>query len=177
MNRILKIVVGLSLSASSVLYASADHTGDHMHEGKMTNHMNPDGATNTKMKQMNHSKMNMKHKKFNISNNSIKPYHHTILVDGYKIMISSVKPLKSGKNDITITILKDKKNIKNVKNVNINFSMPLMSGMEFRKNAELKGTKYNTNINFSMSGEWAYELIFKTSDGSTHKVNNSVYVK
>lgn len=167
MNRILKIIVGLSLVSSSVLYAN----GDHMHEGKMTNHMNPDGATNTKMKQMDHSKMNTNHKKF-----SIKPYHHTVLVDGYKTMISSIKPLKDGKNDITITILKGKKTIKNV-NVTIKFSMPSMPGMEFTRNAELKGNKYNTNINFSMSGEWAYELIFKTSDGSIHIANNRVYVK
>lgn len=176
MNRMLKIVMGLSLVASSALYASGDHTGDHMHEGKMTNHMNPDGATNTKMKQMDHSKMNMDHKKSRMSNSSMKPYHHTMSVDGYKTMISSIKPLKDGKNDMTITILKDKKPIKNA-NVNIKFLMPSMPGMEFTKSAELKGNKYNTNINFSMGGEWAYELMFKTGDGSMHTTKGSVNIK
>ena len=180
MNRMLKIVIGLSLVASSSLYASGDHTGDHMHEGKMTNHMNPNGETNTKMKKnmkdMDHGKMNMNHKKSNMLNSGMKPYHHTIVVDGYKTMISSIKPLKDGKNDMTIIILKNKKPIKNAI-VNIKFSMPSMPGMEFTKNAGIKGNKYNTNINFSMHGEWAYELIFKTSDGLIHKTKNSVHIK
>jgi hypothetical protein len=55
--------------------------------------------------------------------------------------------------------------------------MPSMPGMEFTKNAGLKGNKYNTNINFSMGGEWAYELMFKTSDGSMHKTKGSVHIK
>lgn len=180
MNRMLKIIMGSSLVVSSVLYASGDHMGDHMHEGKMTNHMNPNGATNTNMKkdmkQMDHGKMNMNHKKSNMSNSSMKPYHHTMVVDGYKTMISSIKPLKDGKNDMTITILKDKKPIKDA-NVSMKFSMPSMPGMEFTKNAGLKGNKYNTNINFSMGGEWAYELMFKTSDGSMHTTKGSVNIK
>ncbi|KAB7884288.1 FixH family protein [Poseidonibacter ostreae] len=166
MNRMLKVVIGLSLVASSSLYASGDHTGDHMHEGKMTNHM----------KDMDHETMNINHKKSNMSNSSLNLYHHTIVVDGYQTTISSIKPLKDGKNDMTISILKNKKDIKNAI-VNIKFSMPSMPGMEFTENAGIKGNKYNTNINFSMHGEWAYELIFKTSDGLIHKTKNSVHIK
>ena len=35
------LIIGLLLS--SVLYASGDHMGNHLHEGKMTNHMTTDG--------------------------------------------------------------------------------------------------------------------------------------
>ena len=35
------IIIGLLVS--SMLYAGGDHTGNHMHEGTMTNHMTPDG--------------------------------------------------------------------------------------------------------------------------------------
>ncbi|HIP43925.1 MAG TPA: hypothetical protein EYG93_01130 [Sulfurospirillum arcachonense] len=37
------LIIGLLLS--SVLYASGDHTGNHLHEGKMMNHMSEDGKT------------------------------------------------------------------------------------------------------------------------------------
>lgn len=152
MNRILRKFLGLSLVASSILYASGDHMGNHMHEGKMTNHMNPNGAV------------------------SMEAYHQTMMVDGYKTIVSSIKPLKDGKNDMTISILKNKQAIKTA-NVNITFSMPAMPGMEFTQNAGIKGNKYTTNINFSMGGKWAYELMFKTNDGSMHKTNGSVNIK
>jgi len=59
MKRITTIVFGLSLFTSSALMAHGDipsHTGNHMHEGKMTNHMNPNGMTDTQMKKMNKAK-------------------------------------------------------------------------------------------------------------------------
>ena len=45
MKAVQKVLLGLGLSVfvSSGLYASEDYMGDHMHEGKMTNHMNMDG--------------------------------------------------------------------------------------------------------------------------------------
>lgn len=68
MNKLTKILLGLSLLAGSALYASGshsdehktkvessnDHMGNHMHEGKMTNHMNMDGMSDEEMKKMNH---------------------------------------------------------------------------------------------------------------------------
>ncbi len=44
MKAVQKVLLGLGLSlfVSSGLYASEDYMGDHMHEGKMTNHMNMD---------------------------------------------------------------------------------------------------------------------------------------
>jgi hypothetical protein len=63
MKKLTTIILGLSLIASAALYAggthhknnkvesSNNHMGDHMHEGKMTNHMNPNAKTN---KENNH---------------------------------------------------------------------------------------------------------------------------
>ncbi len=61
MKKITTMVLGLSLFASSALIAHSDiptHTGNHMHEGKMANHSNPNGMTDTQMKKMNEAKKN-----------------------------------------------------------------------------------------------------------------------
>lgn len=61
MKKITTLVLGLSLFASSALIAHSDiptHTGNHMHEGKMANHSNPNGMTDTQMKKMNEAKKN-----------------------------------------------------------------------------------------------------------------------
>ena len=66
MKKLSKILLGLSLLAGGSLYAAGahdhehkaetattettDHMGNHMHEGKMTNHMNMDGMTDAEMK-------------------------------------------------------------------------------------------------------------------------------
>ncbi len=57
-----------SLFLGAVVYASGshegghdtnnNHLGDHMHNGKMSNHMNPNGATNKDLK--NHAKSEKK---------------------------------------------------------------------------------------------------------------------
>ena len=77
MKKLSKILLGLSLLAGGSLYATGandhehktetstvaettDHMGNHMHEGKMTNHMNMDGMTDEEMKKM-HEKMENNH--------------------------------------------------------------------------------------------------------------------
>jgi len=174
-KKISTVVIGLSLLASSALYASGDHMGDHMHEGKKQNHANPNGMTNKQMnknmKQMDHGKMNM-----NQNSSNTKPYHNSMMVNGFKAMISSQKPLMDGKNNLTIVLMKNGKPVKNA-DVKISFSMPAMPGMEFTEEAMRMGNKYSANIDFSMMGEWAYELMFKTSDGSMHKTKGSVNLK
>ena len=76
MKKLSKILLGLSLLAGGSLYAAgahdhehkaemattetSDHMGNHMHEGKMTNHMNMDGMTDEEMKKM-HEKMENNH--------------------------------------------------------------------------------------------------------------------
>ena len=178
MKRLSTLVFGVSLLTSSVLYAAGDHKGDHMHEGKMQNHSNENGKTTSEMqnnmKQMNHGNMNMPTK--DKAHGDMKPYHHSMMTDGYKTMLSSVKPLKDGKNNMTIVIMKNGHAVKNA-DVNIKFSMPSMPGMDFTEAAKGQGNKYNTNINFSMGGHWAYELMFKTSDGHMHKTKGSVNIK
>ena len=56
--------------------------------------------------------------------------------------------------------------------------MPSMPGMHFTQHVEedKKGI-YDTTINFSMGGHWAYDLMFKTSDGAMHKANGSMNLK
>lgn len=62
MKKLSTVLLGLGLFVSSALYAAetnkqATHMGDHMHEGKMMNHMNMNGMTDEEMKKM-HDKMN-----------------------------------------------------------------------------------------------------------------------
>ena len=70
MKKLTTIILGLGLLASTSLYAggtndnktkvesSNNHMGDHMHEGKMSNHMNPNAMTNKKMSEMKEKKEN-----------------------------------------------------------------------------------------------------------------------
>ena len=183
MKRISTLVVGLSLLASSALYAANDdHTGNHMHDGKMKNHMNENGMTDAKMKKnmknMDHGKMmaNMGHGKSSMSNDSMKPYHHNMMTNGYKVTLSSKKALTDGKNHMTIMLMKNGKPVKNA-DVSIKFDMPSMPGMDFTQKAKGHGKMYSSMINFSMGGEWTYELMFKTSDGAMHKTKGSVNLK
>lgn len=173
MKKLSKILLGLSLLAGGSLYATGandhehktetstvaettDHMGNHMHEGKMTNHMNMDGMTT---KQMQDTEMNS--------------YHHNMMINGYSITLSSEKPLTDGKNHMFIKLMQNKKEIKNA-DISMNLSMPSMPGMEFTEQVKENGS---IDINFSMAGEWAYELIFKTSDGVINKVHGSVNIK
>ena len=65
MKKLSTVLLGLGLLVSSALYAAeankstaqqSSHMGDHMHEGKMMNHMNMNGMSNEEMKKM-HDKM------------------------------------------------------------------------------------------------------------------------
>lgn len=158
MKKIIVTLCGASLLAGA-LYANGDHMGDHMHNGVMTNHSNPNGMTNA---QMNQSNMNA--------------YHHDMMVNGYNVTLKSEKPLKDGKNPMSIVLMRNGHAINNA-DVSIKFSMPSMPGMEFNEHAKYHENMYKTMINFSMGGEWAYELMFKTSDGSMHKTKGSVNIK
>jgi len=171
MKKVSTVVIGLSLLTMSALYASGDHTGDHMHEGEMQNHMNKDGMTTNQMKSMDHGKISK-----NMMHDNMKPYNHSMTTNGYKVTISSNKPLTDGKNHMSIMLMKDGKAVHNAK-VHMNFSMPSMPGMEFSEEAKGHGNMYDAMINFSMGGEWAYELMFKASDGSMHKTKGSVNLK
>ncbi len=169
MKKFTTVVLGLSLFASAALYASGghgqkvqetnNHMGDHMMtNGKMGNHMNKNGMTNDQMQK------------------NMKSYHHKMMTNGYEVTFNSSKPLTDGKNHMTVMLKKNGKAVKNAK-VNIKFSMPSMPGMEFTENAMSHGNMYKSKVNFSMGGMWAYDLMFKTSDGSMHKTKGSVNIK
>ncbi len=165
MKKISTIIIGLSLIASNALFAVDNHMGDHMHEGKMANH------EKEAMQMM--TSMDMSSKSANKSSMSKGAYKNTMMVNGYSVTLSSMKPLSDGKNPMSIILKKDGKIIKNA-NVKIKFFMTMMPGMEFTEQAKLSGDKYTSNIDFSMQGEWAYELDFKTRDGKIHTAKGSV---
>lgn len=73
MKKISTILLGLSLLTSGVLYAHGNtivneqtnemsqannHMGNHMHNGKMTNHTNANGMTDKEMKEMSQADNN-----------------------------------------------------------------------------------------------------------------------
>jgi hypothetical protein len=168
MRKIKTIVMGLSLIASSALFAdSNNHMGDHMHNGVMTNHNNPNGMTNAQMNKMSQG---------NMSANDMAKYHNQMMVNGYNVTLKSEKPLTDGKNHMSIELMKNGHMIDNA-DMNIKFSMPTMPGMEFTEHAKYHGNMYKMMPNFSMGGEWAYELMFKTSDGHIHTTKGSVNIK
>ena len=161
MKKITTAILGLSLMASSSLFAHGDmaktkndHMGNHMHEGKMQNHMNENGMPDAQMK----------------------AYHNKMMAGNYMVTLSSMKPLTDGKNHMSIMLEQNGKPVKNA-DVTIKFDMPIMPGMDFTEQAKMHGNSYATNIDFSMMGEWTYELMFKTSDGSMHKTKGSVNIK
>lgn len=166
MSKIKNIVMGLSLIAGSALLANGDHMGDHMHNGVMTNHSNPNGMTNAQMAEMSHGN----------KSTSMTKYHNEMMVNGYNVTLKSDKPLTDGKNPMSIMLMRNGHAVNNA-DVNIKFSMPSMPGMEFNRHAKYHDNMYKTMINFSMGGEWAYELMFKTSDGHMHTTKGSVNIK
>jgi len=87
MKKLSTVLLGLGLFVSSALYAAeankstaqqATHMGDHMHEGKMMNHMNMNGMTDEEMKNMhkNMSEEEMKEMHKKMSNDNMKNIKH-----------------------------------------------------------------------------------------------------
>lgn len=161
-------ILALAILTSSTLYAAdIDHTGEHMHEGKMTNHE----KEATSMSDMDHSKMN-----HGSSSMATSAYHNQMSKDGYDFTMMSEKPLVRGSNKITVILEKDGKFVEDAK-VRVKFFMPEMPGMPYMesKSKGMKmGDKYHMDINLGMSGTWQYHLEVKTSDGKVHKTRGSV---
>ena len=87
MKKLSTVLLGLGLFVSSALYAAeanksttqqATHMGDHMHDGKMMNHMNKNGMTDEEMKNMhkNMSEEEMKEMHKKMSNDNMKNIKH-----------------------------------------------------------------------------------------------------
>jgi hypothetical protein len=101
--------------------------------------------------------------------------HQTKEVDGYKVVLTSKKPLSVGDNLIDVALFKDSKNVD--AKVKLKFFMPEMPGMpymEYKTKGKTKDGVYSSKINFSMGGTWQYQLKFKTDDEKVHKVKGSV---
>ena len=96
--------------------------------------------------------------------------------NGYFVKFTSEKSLVVGNNNVFITVSKDGKVVIDAK-VKIKVFMPEMPGMpymDYKAKAKLVGDTYKTNVNFSMSGTWQYQLKFKTVDNKVHTVRGSV---
>ena len=102
-------------------------------------------------------------------------YQNLKMQDGYKVILSSKKPLKNGKNTLSIIISKNNTLIKNA-DVNIIFALPSMPNMEFSEHAIEKNKKYKFSANFKEAGEWEYELMFKTDYGTIYSQEGKVTI-
>ncbi len=95
-------------------------------------------------------------------------------VDGFKVELSSTKPLIAGNNEIKLKIAKEQKPVE--AKVKVKFFMPEMPGMpymEFKADGKTDNGVFGTNINLSMGGTWQYIIKFKIGD-EVHKVRGSV---
>jgi len=104
-----------------------------------------------------------------------KEYQKLKMQDGYKAILSSEKPLKTGKNTLNIIIFKNNAFVKNA-DVNIIFALPTMPNMEFSEHATQNKDKYDLNANFKVPGEWEYELMFKTTLGVIYSQEGRVTI-
>lgn len=98
MKKLSTVLLGLGLFVSSALYAAeanksttqqATHMGDHMHEGKMMNHMNMNGMTDEEMKKT-HEKMD------NMTNEEMKKMHEDMANEKTKNGMSDEEMKKMG---------------------------------------------------------------------------------
>ncbi len=98
MKKLSTVLLGLGLFVSSALYAAeankstahqSSHMGDHMHEGKMMNHMNMNGMTDEEMKKM-HDKMN------GMTNEEMKKMHQDMANEKTKNGMSDEEMKKMG---------------------------------------------------------------------------------
>lgn len=98
MKKLSTVLLGLGLFVSSALYAAeanksttqqATHMGDHMHEGKMMNHMNMNGMTDEEMKK-NHEKLD------SMSNEEMKKMHQDMANEKTKNGMSDEEMKKMG---------------------------------------------------------------------------------
>ena len=102
-------------------------------------------------------------------------YQNLMLENGYNAIVTYTKPLINGENNLTIKILKDNNIVKDA-DVNIIFELPHVPNMEFSEHAVEKSGNYNLNANFKATGEWKYELMFKTDYGVIYSKEGKVTI-
>ena len=87
-------------------------------------------------------------------------------------------PPITGANKMEISIKDDKGSNVTDATVVVEYIMPAMPGMpamNYKAKAELKGSRYMANVNFSMSGAWAVNIKI-TRSGKTQAVKLNVDV-
>ncbi|MCX5848507.1 MAG: FixH family protein [Deltaproteobacteria bacterium] len=87
-------------------------------------------------------------------------------------------PPITGQNKMEISIKDDKGGNVTDAAVVVDYSMPAMPGMpamNYKTKAELSGSRYLANVNFSMSGAWAVNIKI-TRAGKTQSVKLNVDV-
>ena len=88
-------------------------------------------------------------------------------------------PPITGQNKMEISIQDDRGGSVTDAAVTVDYSMPAMPGMpamNYKAKAELKGSRYMTNVNFSMSGAWNINVKI-TYAGKTQSVKLNVDVR
>jgi len=151
MKKIVTLLVGFGLLASSALYASGM-------DGKMKMDM-----------KMDQGKMSM-------SKGNMAAYNETMKAGRYKVTFSSSKPLSAGKNPMSVMIMRKGKPVNDAR-VKIKFFMGEekdMGYMEYKVDAKSNGDMYKCNVDISMGGTWQYHLKFKTKDGRIQKVKGRI---
>jgi hypothetical protein len=93
------------------------------------------------------------------------------------VKISSEKPLVVGNNTVLLEISKDTK-LSSGDEVTTKVFMPAMPGMPYMETKEpakeLSPGKYETIINFSMSGTWQIHIYVTPKEGKKYRVKTSV---
>jgi len=97
----------------------------------------------------------------------------------YTVQVTLDKnPPITGQNKMEISIKDDKGGNVTDATVTVDYSMPAMPGMpamNYKAKAELNGSRYLANVNFSMSGAWAVNIKI-TRAGKTQVVKLNVDV-
>jgi len=93
------------------------------------------------------------------------------------VKLSSEKPLVVGNNTIVFQVFRDGKATSG-DTVTIKSFMPAMPGMpymDFKEAAkELGDGRYESVVNFSMSGTWQIHIFITSSDGKKYRVKTSI---
>ena len=98
-----------------------------------------------------------------------------IMKNGYNAIIASQKPLKNGKNKLSVTLLKNNTIVKNA-DVNIIFELENATDVEFIEHAIENENTYNLTADFKSKGQWKYELMFKTDYGKTYSQEGKIII-
>jgi len=110
-----------------------------------------------------------------------KDYEITKKVDDLTVQVRIDKnPPIVGENMMTIQIKEASGKTVTDAKVKVDYSMPPMPGMapmDYKTDAELKGTEYKAKLNFSMASAWNVVVTITPATGKAKKVRFNVDVK